>query len=463
MTWLSWQTWGTNPTHNPIIQRIQNNGEIMESKKMNYSKIFLLGFGFFGVSVIWSVYNAFVPLFLDERFGLQAGWISFIMVLDNIAALLIQPPLGVFSDRLRTPIGRRLPFIVVGAPLAAAMFGFIPYAQVLPLFIISCITLLLAMAFWRTPVVALMPDITPSNKRSQANGVINLMGGLGTVLATMIGGTLYRLNPTYPFFFAGGLVVLSAILVLIFVREPKQYISSKIHLADRSKGTQMETKVLKNIKNVFTQADKSPMYILLAILFWFIAYNALDTFFTLYGVNHLGLDGGDSAFQISYIGLIFMLMAVPAGILASKFKRKIIIMIGIWVMIVCVILMYLVPVELLTLQFASLLGNGLYLLSIVLMVAGIGWAMINVNSLPMVVDMTDDDHIGTYTGLYYFSSQIAATFGPILFGWTIQFARNDYRLMMAIAPVFLVLAFFMMLRVRTGEAKLEILPRETEV
>ena len=133
----------------------------MESKRLNYLKTFLLGFGFFGVSVIWSVYNAFVPLILDERFGLQAGFIAVIMVLDNIAALIIQPALGVFSDRLRSKIGRRLPFIVVGAPLAAAMFGLIPYAHVLPLFILSCITLLLAMAFWRTPVVALMPDITP--------------------------------------------------------------------------------------------------------------------------------------------------------------------------------------------------------------------------------------------------------------------------------------------------------------
>ncbi|MBW6466755.1 MAG: MFS transporter [Brevefilum sp.] len=431
----------------------------MQSRKLNYSKTFLLGFGFFGVSVIWSVYNAFVPLLLDNRFGLQAGWISFIMVLDNIAALIIQPPLGVFSDRMRSPIGRRLPFIVVGAPVAAGMFGFIPYAQVLPLFILSCITLLLAMAFWRTPVVALMPDITPSSKRSQANGVINMMGGLGTVLATLIGGPLYRINPSYPFFFAAILVVLAAILVLIFIREPKQYISSKLHLADKGEGTQMENKVLKNLGNVFTQKDKSPMYILLAILFWFIAYNALDTFFTLYGVNHLGLEGGDSAFQISYIGLIFMLMAVPAGVLASKFKRKTIIMIGIWVMIACVILMFVLPVSALTTQFASFMGSGFYTLSIILMFAGIGWAMINVNSLPMVVDMTDDEHIGTFTGLYYFFSQLAATFGPILFGWTIQFAQNDYRLMMVIAPFFFLIAFMMMIRVRSGEAKMEaVLP-----
>ena len=209
----------------------------MEKPKMNYLKTFLLGFGFFGVSVIWSVYNAFVPLFLDERFGLHAGFISFIMVLDNIAALVIQPPLGIFSDRMRSPIGRRLPFIVVGAPVAAGVFGLIPHAQVLPLFIFSCITLLLAMAFWRTPVVALMPDITPSEHRSPANGVINLMGGLGTVLATLIGGPLYNINPAYPFYLGGGLVTLAAILVLIFIREPKEYIASKLHLADKAEGS----------------------------------------------------------------------------------------------------------------------------------------------------------------------------------------------------------------------------------
>jgi Na+/melibiose symporter-like transporter len=424
----------------------------METKKLNYFKTFLLGFGFFGVSVIWSVYNAFVPLILDDRFGLQAGFISFIMVLDNIAALIIQPTLGVFSDRLRSPIGRRLPFIVVGAPLAAAMFGLIPYAQVLPLFIFSCITLLLAMAFWRTPVVALMPDITPSDQRSPANGVINLMGGLGTVLATLIGGPLYSINPAYPFFLAAGLVVLAAILVLVFIREPKEYISARLHLADRKEGSQMDNKVLKNISNVFTQKDKSPMFILLAILFWFIAYNSLDTFFTLFGVNHLGLSGGDSAFQISYIGLSFMLMAVPAGLLARKLKRKNVIKVGIWVMVACVILMYLIPANILTTQFASLMGSGFYVLSIILIVAGLGWAMINVNSLPMVVDMTDDEHIGTYTGLYYFFSQLAATIGPVFFGWTIQFAGNDYRLMMVIAPLFFILAFLMMIGVKRGEA-----------
>jgi len=428
----------------------------MQTEKTNYGKIFLLGFGFFGVSVIWSVFNIFVPVILESRFGLQAGVIGIIMVLDNVAALLIQPPLGILSDRVRSPIGRRMPFIVLAAPIAAAVFGFIPYAQVLPLFIFSSVVLLLAMAFWRTPVIALMPDITPSSNRSQANGIINLMGGLGQVLVTFISGPLYRQNVAYPFFLASGLMIVSAALVVLIIREPKEYIAPKLHLIDRSEANGSENSALENVGMIFTQKDKSPMFILLAILFWFIAYNALDTFFSLYGINYLGLDAGDSSAQMSYIGFAFMIMAVPAGILARKFKRKVIISIGIWVMVLCVVLMYLVPLNILTIHLFSLVGNGYYILSIILMIAGIGWAMINVNSLPMVVDMTEDINVGTYTGLYYLASQLAATIGPLVFGWAIQFANNDYRLLMAVSPVFLILAFFMMLGVRRGEVKTDL-------
>src|SRR5512147_519341 len=159
--------------------------------KFNYGKIFLLGFGFFGVSVIWTVYNAFVPLFLADKFNLSPRWIGFFMTLDNIAALLIQPPVGAWSDRLRTPIGRRMPFILIGAPIGALAFGLIPIASILPLFVACTSTLLLSMAFWRTPVVALMPDITPSRFRSQANGVINFMGGLGALLVYFGGKPLF--------------------------------------------------------------------------------------------------------------------------------------------------------------------------------------------------------------------------------------------------------------------------------
>ena len=193
-------------------------------QKFNFGKTFLLGFGFFGVSVIWSVYNAFVPVFLQDRFLMAPAFIGFFMTLDNIAALFIQPAVGAWSDRIRTTIGRRLPFILIGAPIAALAFFFLPFAKALPLFFMAALVLLLSMAIWRTPIVALMPDVTPSKYRSQANGIINFMGGIGTVIALLIGAKLYNMdtaNHAYPFWMGSFLVVIAAVLVIIFVREPK--------------------------------------------------------------------------------------------------------------------------------------------------------------------------------------------------------------------------------------------------
>ena len=149
------------------------------------------------------------------------------LALDNIAALFIQPPVGAWSDRLRTPIGRRMPFILVGAPIGALAFGLIPIAAALPLFVACTCTLLLSMALWRTPVVALMPDITPSPFRSQANGIINFMGGIGSIISFLGGAALYKMNPAFPFWLGSALVVLAALLVFIFIKEPKVTDESK--------------------------------------------------------------------------------------------------------------------------------------------------------------------------------------------------------------------------------------------
>jgi len=230
-------------------------------KKFNYGKIFLLGFGFFGISVIWTIYNAFVPLFLANKFGLTAAWIGFFMTLDNIAALFIQPPVGAWSDKLRTPIGRRLPFILIGAPVGALAFGLIPIVAVLPLFVACTSTLLLSMAFWRTPVVALMPDITPSKFRSQANGIINLMGGLGTIIASLVGSTLYEINVNFPFWMGSGLVVVAALLVFVFIKEPKTY-----------EETEKQPNMFESLMELIREKDKSGLRILLAIFFWFLTY-----------------------------------------------------------------------------------------------------------------------------------------------------------------------------------------------
>ena len=416
-------------------------------KKFSYPKTFLLGFGFFGVSVIWAIYNAYVPLMLDGKFGLSAGWIGFFMVLDNIAAVLIQPAVGAWSDRLRTPIGRRMPFILVGAPIGAIAFGLLPLAAGLPLFVLAAGTVLLSMALWRTPVIALMPDITPSEYRSQANGIINFMGGLGSVISFSLGSILYARNEAYAFWLGSGLVILGSALVLLFLKEPQEY-SSKAQ-------KQKETRIIESIHAVFMEEEKSASKMLLAILLWFLSWYAIETFFTLFAVNHLGLTAADSGFQLTYVSLIFLIFAIPSGYIAAKFGRRKTIMVGIVLMTLCIASMYFIPVEALVgVKLASLTKvAGLYPVSLILMFAGFAWAMININSLPMVVDMTDDENVGTYTGLYYFMSQTAAIVGPIVFGSVVQVFNNNYSLMMLLSPVFLVGAWFMMLGVQRGEAK----------
>lgn len=413
-------------------------------QKLSYPKTFLLGFGFFGVSVIWSVYNAYVPIFLDGRFGLSAGWIGFFMTLDNIAALLIQPPIGALSDRLRTPIGRRMPFILIGAPIAAAAFGLIPVVSFLPLFVVCTSSLLLSMALWRTPVVALMPDITPSKYRSQANGVINFMGGVGAIIAFLIGANLYEMNPAYPFWLGSVLVIVSSLLVFAFIREPKDYVITE----------EEKPSLIKALVTIIKEKEKSPLRILSAIFFWFLAYNAVEAFFTLYAVKHLNLSGADGSRLLGQLSLIFVIMALPSGYIGARFGRKKTIMTGIFIMGSAILTMYLLPPETLTVLYTKLpvIGN-FYTVSIVLMVAGLAWALININSLPMVVDMTDDVHIGTFTGLYYMASTMAAILGPNLNGWLIQLSNDNYSLIMLFSPLFMLLAFLMMAGVKRGEIK----------
>jgi maltose/moltooligosaccharide transporter len=422
--------------------------------KFSYGKIFLLGFGFFGVSVIWGVYNAFVPIFLANKFGLSPAAIGFFMTLDNIAALFIQPPVGAWSDRLRTPIGRRLPFILVGAPITALAFGLIPLAAILPLFVACTSTLLLSAALWRTPVVALMPDITPSQKRSQANGIINFMGGIGTIIALQTGGMLYKLSPSFPFWLGSALVVVAALIVFLFIKEPQDYEGS--NTADVQPG------MLDSLREVLSDEDKSGARLLFAIFFWFIGYSAVETFFTLYAQEHLGINAGDGATLLSVFPLLFVLFAIPSGFLAARIGRRVAISIGLILVALILVLFYVLPADTLLTPLAPLplvgipLTEGgprmLTLAGLILMFGGIGWAFVNINSLPMVVELTTAARLGTFTGLYYLFSTLSAIVGPNVNGWAIQLTGNNYNVIMLIAPFFMLAALVLMLGVRRGEA-----------
>jgi len=212
--------------------------------------------------------------------------------------------------------------------------------------------------------------------------------------------------------------------------------------------------IIESIKLVLKEDEKSPLRILLAIFFWFVSYNAIEAFFTLYGVNHLGLGKADAVLQLGFFSLTFLIFALPAGYIGGRVGRKKTIMTGITLMMLTILSIRFFPADLLSGTLLTIPGlGGLMVVGGMLMVAGLSWSLININSLPMVVDMTSDARVGTYTGLYYFASTLAAIAGPVVFGWVVQFGGNNYNLVMLLSPIFMVFALVMMIGVRRGEAK----------
>ena len=297
--------------------------------EFKYSRIFLLGFGFFGISIIWSLYNAYIPIFLQDTFKMSRTVTGFVMTIDNLFAVLLLPFLGALSDKTRTRLGRRKPYILMGAPSAALMFALIPVARAyenLALFMGTIILMNFFMALFRSPVIAFMPDITPSEKRSQANGVINFMGGVGALLAYFGGKVLYDMNYAYPFFAGAAIMLLANLLVVLFVPEPEEYrvpgekISLRKLLSETSRKSFGELK--ENLKDVFASHEKSLLFILLSIFLWFVAFNSVETFFTSYAKYHLGIEESTGAFMMGVVSLSFMLFAIPAGLLGGRIGRK---------------------------------------------------------------------------------------------------------------------------------------------
>lgn len=396
------------------------------NKRFPYSKTFVLGFGFFGISLIWPIFNNFVPIFLRDDFGLSATVIGFIMTWDNYLNMFVQPVVGERSDHTRTRIGRRKPWMLVGAPMAAVFFVAVPLMRS-PIGIMFAILFTnIAMALFRSPTVALLGDLFPSSQRSTANGVINLMGGLGAIAAFLIGGTLYQLGRVAPFAF-GSIVLLIAIgVVLLFVREPKNPPES-----EREKNG---NGFIANLREVVQDSDKSGIMILLAILCWFLGYNALETWISSFGKFTLGIDEGRMAILTSGLALMFVIFAVPSGVLATRFGRKRIILVG----IAGLALLFL---------YGFVVSNEIMLVSL-LVPAGCFWALINVNSLPMVYDVGGNARIGAFTGLYYLAANLAAVGGPQAVGVLIDLTRGNYRIMFLFAALFMFLAGFFMLRVK---------------
>jgi Na+/melibiose symporter-like transporter len=337
-----------------------------------YGKTFLLGFGFLGVSIIWSVYNAYVPIFLDQRFGLTALVIGFIMTLDNIAALYIQPIIGVVSDNTRTRIGRRMPFILIGAPIAAIGFVLVPLMMSLPAFVAAIGVTLLFMALWRTPVIALLGDLFPSEQRSRANGIINFMGGVGGILAYFGGGVLYGWNVGLPFWVGAALIVIAVGILFWRIKEPKDYPLPNQGEYGKLKNTFLglglllfavvlwavrlplwvavavgligfATFLVQQLKGM-PQENRASLVLLLAAIFsWFVGFSAVETFFTLYGVNVLGIRENNAAILFGISNVTFILFAIPSGFIATRFGRRRTILTGLAIFTILLVVGFFLP------------------------------------------------------------------------------------------------------------------------
>jgi len=417
----------------------------------SYGKTFLLGFGFLGISIIWPIFNQYIPIFLQagnpefERqllaegraipdivgFGLAPSLALFIMTWDNIINMFLQPWVGAKSDQTWNRFGRRKSWILLGAPVALFGFVFIPIAQSVLAVAVFILITNVGMAIFRSPTVAWLGDLFEPNERSKANGVINLMGGVGGLLAYFGGGILFNAFGRVAPFIAGAIAVAVALtVVLIFVKEPEKIAAEA---ADEKRS------VLENLKVIFDNPDKSGFYVLLGILFWFMAFNALETGLSSFAVFTLGMQAGTASIYAGLVTITFILFAVPAGSFGTRYGRGPTIRVG------------LIGLTVLTLAGYFLIQNTLTF-AIVLVLTGIFWAMVNVNSLPLVYDHGDEKRIGAFTGLYYLSSQFAAVLGPTLGGILVDALNDQYRWLWLFAAVFMAVALVMMLRVKRGEA-----------
>jgi MFS family permease len=316
--------------------------------------------------------------------------------------------------------------MLVGAPIAAIFFLLVPVLRSVIGVMFAILLTNLGMALFRSPTIALLGDLFPSEQRSTANGVINLMGGLGAIVAFLGGGALYALGRITPFLFGSAVLLAAITLVLLFVREPQAPATEQSR--DETPG------FFANLRELLQSEDRSGMMILLAILCWFIGFNALETWISSFGRFSLGIDPGRMSLITSGFALLFVIFAVPSGLIATRFGRRRTILVGVSALTVLMGLGWLVRSQ------VALIA--------LLVAAGVAWALINVNSLPMVYDVGGDERLGAFTGLYYFASNIAAVAGPQTVGVLVDLTGGNYRVMFAFSALFMALAGFFMLRVR---------------
>jgi len=408
--------------------------------KVNSKRTILMGFAFLSICTFWQMYDNIIPLILKNTFQLNEVATGFVMSVDNILAVFLLPLMGAFSDKVDTRWGKRTPFIVIGTIFAIIAMMFLPYASNinnLYLFVGALAITLIAMATYRSPAVALMPDLTPKPLRSKANAIINLMGTVGGIIALVLIRMLLKdgdkVNYTPIFIGVAIVMVVSVIILLLTIKEKK--------LADEVKIKYPETE-----ENEHLDADgkldpdvvRSLKYLLASIFFWFVAYNAVTTAFSRYAKYTWKMQGGSFTNCLMVATIAAVLSYIPVGVIAGKLGRKKTILAGVLMMFISYVA-------------AIFYANYHPSINVFFALIGIGWAFINVNSFPMVVEMCKGADVGRYTGFYYTASMSAQILTPILSGIFLQYI--SYRTLFPYAAVFAAIAFFTMTKVKHGDVK----------
>lgn len=443
--------------------------------KLNNKRTILVGLAFLSISAFWQMYDSIVPLILANNFQLDESLTGMIMAADNVLALFLLPLFGSFSDKVNTPIGKRMPFILCGTALAVAMMNILPRlansyygnpsAGLLLGFIIVLALLLIAMGTYRSPAVALMPDVTPKPLRSKANAIINLMGAVGGVLYLGVAAVLYsdsRIDANYTLGYLTGedgiqvavvdysvlflvvsCIMVAAIAILYFtIKEPKLVAENQAYEAAHPEENLVETTAEGN-EQLPKEVKRSLAFLLISISLWFIGYNGVTTWFTTYisRIMGEGIGGASTCMLVATAGAI--VSYIPIGNLASKIGRKKTIMGGVALLVTCFLLAFLVTAN------ATAITAPMYIL---FASVGLAWAAINVNSLPMVVEMCKGSEVGKFTGYYYTFSMTAQIITPVVAG---SLLKISYKILFPYAAFFVACAFVTMCFVKHGDNKVE--------
>ena len=427
--------------------------------KLNNKRTVLVGLAFLSICAFWQMYDNVVPLILTKTFHLNETFSGAIMAVDNVLALFLLPFFGTLSDRTRSRLGKRTPYILAGTAAAVILLNILPvldnsyYASPSPgkmaAFVILLGLLLIAMGTYRSPAVALMPDVTPKPLRSRANAIINLMGAVGGIIYLAVAAVMYpnskvlgldHVNYQPLFIVVSAIMIVSIAVMFATIREPQLTAENQALEAQHPEWNLAEDDGSGN--EVLPQnVRRSLMFLLASIALWFIGYNGITTWFTTYvdQVMGQGLGGASTCLLIATGGAI--ISYIPIGHIAHRIGRKRTIMIGIVLLAACFLGGFF-----LTTAFHSINA----VMFIVFALVGFAWAAINVNSLPMVVEMCRGSDIGKFTGYYYTASMAAQVVTPILAGFLMR--NVSYKVLFPYAAFFVAMSFVTMTQVRHGDA-----------